>query len=84
MFLADLLVSSSIRIFHLNVRLFEYTVQIFMYQVENIADKFTTIPLVESLILGDPLADDLLDFVRSGPSTGFYPHFLDQPCVGLG
>lgn len=59
-------------------------VQIFMHQVENIVDKFTTIPLVESLELGDPLTYDLLELVRSSPSTGFYPHFLDQTCVCLG
>jgi hypothetical protein len=36
------------------------------------------------LELGDSLADDLLEFVRSSPSTGSYPHFLYQICIGLG
>lgn len=84
MFLADIFVSSSIRICHFNVGLLEHTVQIFMHQVENIVDKLARILLPESLELGDPLAYDLLEFVRSSLSTGFHPHLFDQTCVRLG
>ena len=69
MLFADIFVSSPIRIFHFNIGLFEYTVQIFVHQVENIVDKLTRILLAESLELGDPLSNDLLEFMRSSPST---------------
>jgi len=55
-----------------------------VHQVENIVNKLTRILLAESLELGDPLADDLLEFVRCSPSTRFHPHLLDQTCVRLG
>ena len=69
MLFADIFVSSSIRIFHFNVGLFEYTVKIFVHKVENIVDKLTRILLAESLELGDPLANDLFEFMRSSPSA---------------
>jgi hypothetical protein len=40
-----------------------------VHQVENIVDKLTRILLAESLELGDPLSNDLLEFMRSSPST---------------
>ena len=55
-----------------------------MHQVYYIVDKFKTILLFESLEFSDSLADDLLEIVRSNSSTGSYPHFFDQICVGLG